>query len=37
MNVDEAIVFYTDMFGFSVQLHPAPGFATLLKTIYNFI
>jgi len=28
-NVDEAIPFYTDMLGFAVDMHPAPGFARL--------
>lgn len=30
-NVDEAIDFYTELLGFSVQMHPAPGFAALEK------
>ena len=30
-NVDEAIEFYTKQLGFSVQFHPAPGFAALEK------
>jgi catechol 2,3-dioxygenase-like lactoylglutathione lyase family enzyme len=28
-NVDEAIPFYTEMLGFQVEMHPAPGFASL--------
>jgi catechol 2,3-dioxygenase-like lactoylglutathione lyase family enzyme len=28
-NVDEAIPFYTDMLGFTVDMHPAPSFAAL--------
>jgi len=28
-SVDEAIPFYTDMLGFQVEMHPAPGFASL--------
>ena len=28
-NVEEAIPFYTDMLGFTVEMHPAPGFASL--------
>ena len=28
-NVDEAIPFYRDLLGFSVDMHPAPGFAAL--------
>ena len=28
-NVDEAIPFYTDILGFKVEMHPAPGFAAL--------
>ena len=28
-DVDKAITFYTQHLGFSVELHPAPGFATL--------
>lgn len=30
-DVDEAIPFYTDMLGFQVDMHPAPGFASLSK------
>ncbi len=30
-DVDEAISFYTKMLGFQVDLHPAPGFASLFK------
>ncbi|MCW9705492.1 VOC family protein [Fodinibius salsisoli] len=30
-NVDEAIKFYTQLLGFEVQMHPAPGFAALSK------
>ncbi len=30
-DVDKAIEFYTYMLGFSVQFHPAPGFAALQK------
>ena len=28
-NVDKAIPFYTDLLGFKVDMHPAPGFAAL--------
>ena len=28
-DVDEAIRFYTTMLGFSVEIHPAPGFAMI--------
>jgi len=28
-DVDAAIPFYTDMLGFKVEMHPAPGFASL--------
>jgi catechol 2,3-dioxygenase-like lactoylglutathione lyase family enzyme len=28
-NVDEALPFYTDALGFTVLMHPAPGFAAL--------
>ncbi len=28
-DVDEAIPFYTEMLGFNVDMHPAPGFAAL--------
>ena len=28
-DVDEAIPFYTDLLGFQVEMHPAPGFASL--------
>jgi catechol 2,3-dioxygenase-like lactoylglutathione lyase family enzyme len=30
-DVDAAIPFYTDMLGFSVEMHPAPGFAALSR------
>jgi len=30
-DVDKAIDFYTQMLGFQVDLHPAPGFASLSK------
>jgi len=30
-DVDEAIAFYTQMLGFQVDVHPAPGFASLLR------
>ena len=30
-DVDEAIPFYTDMLGFMVDMHPAPGFASLSR------
>jgi catechol 2,3-dioxygenase-like lactoylglutathione lyase family enzyme len=30
-DVDEAIPFYTDMLGFKVDMHPAPGFASLSR------
>ena len=30
-DVDAAILFYTDMLGFKVELHPAPGFASLSR------
>lgn len=30
-DVDAAIPFYTDMLGFRVDMHPAPGFASLSK------
>jgi catechol 2,3-dioxygenase-like lactoylglutathione lyase family enzyme len=30
-NVDAAIPFYTEMLGFQVDMHPAPGFASLSK------
>jgi len=30
-DVDAAIPFYTDMLGFKVEMHPAPGFASLLR------
>lgn len=29
-DVDAAITFYTDLLGFTVEMHPAPGFASLL-------
>ena len=30
-NVDAAISFYTELLGFQVDMHPAPGFARLSK------
>lgn len=30
-DVDAAISFYTDMLGFKVEMHPAPGFASLSR------
>ncbi len=30
-DVDEAIPFYTQMLGFQVDMHPAPGFASLSR------
>ncbi len=30
-DVDKAIPFYTDMLGFKVEMHPAPGFASLSR------
>lgn len=30
-DVDAAISFYTDMLGFAVTMHPAPGFASLSR------
>jgi catechol 2,3-dioxygenase-like lactoylglutathione lyase family enzyme len=30
-DVDAAIPFYTDMLGFKVEMHPAPGFAALSR------
>jgi catechol 2,3-dioxygenase-like lactoylglutathione lyase family enzyme len=30
-NVDDAIDFYRDRLGFEVEMHPAPGFASLTK------
>ncbi|HEX9835581.1 MAG TPA: VOC family protein, partial [Alphaproteobacteria bacterium] len=30
-DVDAAIRFYTEMLGFHVEMHPAPGFAALSK------
>jgi len=30
-NVEDAITFYTEKFGFKVDMHPAPGFAALSK------
>ena len=30
-DVDAAIPFYTDMLGFQVDMHPAPGFASLSR------
>ena len=30
-DVDAAIPFYTDMLNFKVEMHPAPGFASLSR------
>jgi len=30
-DVDSAIPFYTEMLGFKVEMHPAPGFAALAR------
>ena len=30
-DVDAAIAFYTERLGFTVELHPAPGFAMLAR------
>jgi catechol 2,3-dioxygenase-like lactoylglutathione lyase family enzyme len=30
-DVDAAIPFYTDMLGFKLEMHPAPGFASLSR------
>jgi len=30
-DVDEALPFYTDVLGFKVDMHPAPGFASISK------
>ena len=30
-NVDAALPFYTDLLGFNVDMHPAPGFASLSR------
>ena len=30
-DVDNVIPFYTDMLGFKVEMHPAPGFASLAR------
>jgi catechol 2,3-dioxygenase-like lactoylglutathione lyase family enzyme len=30
-DVDAAISFYTDMLGFKLEMHPAPGFASLSR------
>lgn len=30
-DVDAAIAFYTELLGFRVEMHPAPGFASLSK------
>jgi catechol 2,3-dioxygenase-like lactoylglutathione lyase family enzyme len=38
-DVDEAIAFYTELLGFQVDMHPAPGFASIsygdLKLLLN--
>lgn len=36
-DVDEAIAFYTKHLGFSVDLHPAPGFARLSRDNLNLL
>lgn len=30
-DVDETIPFYTDLLGFTVEMHPSPGFASLSR------
>jgi catechol 2,3-dioxygenase-like lactoylglutathione lyase family enzyme len=30
-SVDETITFYTQLLGFSVEMHPGPGFASLVR------
>jgi catechol 2,3-dioxygenase-like lactoylglutathione lyase family enzyme len=30
-DVDDAIPFYTDLLGFQLEMHPAPGFASLSR------
>jgi catechol 2,3-dioxygenase-like lactoylglutathione lyase family enzyme len=30
-NIDAAISFYTDLLGFKLEIHPAPGFASLSR------
>jgi catechol 2,3-dioxygenase-like lactoylglutathione lyase family enzyme len=30
-DVDQAIPFYTDLLGFTLEMHPAPGFASLSR------
>ena len=34
-DVDAAIPFYTDMLGFKVEMHPAPGLPARRAAIYN--
>jgi catechol 2,3-dioxygenase-like lactoylglutathione lyase family enzyme len=34
-DVDAAIPFYTDMLGFKLEMHPAPGFAACRGGIYS--
>ncbi|HEX2930458.1 MAG TPA: VOC family protein [Candidatus Binatia bacterium] len=36
-DVDAAIPFYTDMLGFKVEMHPAPGFASLSRGDLNLL
>ena len=36
-DVDTAIPFYTDMLGFKVEMHPAPGFASLSRGDFQLL
>jgi catechol 2,3-dioxygenase-like lactoylglutathione lyase family enzyme len=36
-DVDEAIAFYTELLGFTVDMHPAPGFARLSRDNLNLL
>lgn len=36
-DVDAAIPFYTEMLGFTLEMHPAPGFARLSKGNLNLL
>lgn len=36
-DVDAAIPFYTDMLGFKVEMHPVPGFASVVSLTLLYI
>ena len=36
-DVDAAIAFYTELLGFQLDIHPAPGFARLSRNSFQFL